>query len=1003
MARHLVSSLEPLESRIAPSALSIINPIPNILAGIGKTGATIDMGNLFTNQSFPNGTTAGFDTFVDITTNVDMDPAKPGIQAGHIVLELYDGLAPVTVQNFLTYLTGATAKTGLEDTFFHRLVSGFVLQGGGFKDTSPGTHIQTGPDVHNEYGGGTNPLLSNTLGTIAMAKTGIGPNTATSEWFVNLADNSSNLNNQNGGFSVFGKVTDASMAVINKIASLTAVDISAVTGNSALTNVPVQNGYTASAASSGKAPTANQLVDITHIKVIPPTQASPAGFSYTVTSDNTALVATDVHGQTLKLNYKPGATGVADITVVAKNKNGDTATETFTVTVQPNLIVSSSDTFNQLIATGSVGNAVTTLTNTGGGAATGKVDLTFYIQPLSSDSSGAITLNPNAIQIGTDNGVAINIASGKNMTITNSITMPDLSSLTSGTSYQIIATVAPSAGTPSSPAITELFSDDNFSLDGHTHTYNPAAKTNLVASSVTDTLPTVVVPGDTGVAKVQISNNTSFTAQGNIHVDFYLAQLNQANPSATTNQPTDLKIGQIDQSISLTGGQNITLSENVTVPGLFTISNVTYVVVAKVTADGISQVTTTDDSGVSTQQHLGVNAFGTFALEGTGSLRKNVPLSFTDLNGNLVTLKMSGAEYGLVSYTKINDVPHYSVSTFADDPTAKLNNTKLSASVTPSLVGDPAKNNAQLDGLTTNDFIGNVALGNADFSSDVNLSSGVKTLTLGNLTGGNPTPSTITLGTSPQSAGVLPSVQLGKVQDYSLTSSATVGSISASSWKSVNTINENISVPGLNTLTINGDLQADVTVSAPQVASTPIVKNFTVNGSLGHDTVQIAGGVTTMHLGSTDTSTINLTSSLVPLKNFTVAGTMSQTTVTVAGDVTTAAVGAMDHSNFLVGVNSSGSSPVIPAQASDFASLHTIGSFTITGTGSSIMTASNVAAANFGSILLNSNPDTTAQANFGFIAETIAKYQRVTQAPLFNLNPGQADIDANYSVTVLPS
>jgi cyclophilin family peptidyl-prolyl cis-trans isomerase len=93
------------------------------------------------------------------------------------------------------------------NTFIHRSVPGFVLQGGANNvvTTAQGPSlpaVTTFPAVVNEYSAGR----SNLRGTIAMAKLGSSPNSATSQWFWSLADNSANLDNQNGGFTVFGRV-----------------------------------------------------------------------------------------------------------------------------------------------------------------------------------------------------------------------------------------------------------------------------------------------------------------------------------------------------------------------------------------------------------------------------------------------------------------------------------------------------------------------------------------------------------------------------------------------------------------------------------------------------------------------------------------------------------------------------------------------------------------------------------------------------------------------------
>ncbi|MEI8340687.1 MAG: peptidylprolyl isomerase, partial [Verrucomicrobiota bacterium] len=132
--------------------------------------------------------------------------------SGDILMRLYPSKAPLTVANFLNYVN----NNAYDYSFIHRSVPGFVIQGGGwFVDTNNNyniTAITTYGTVANEFGD------SNTRGTVAMAKLAGDPNSATDEWFVNLADNSTNLDNQNGGFTVFGKVLDSSMPVIDGIA-----------------------------------------------------------------------------------------------------------------------------------------------------------------------------------------------------------------------------------------------------------------------------------------------------------------------------------------------------------------------------------------------------------------------------------------------------------------------------------------------------------------------------------------------------------------------------------------------------------------------------------------------------------------------------------------------------------------------------------------------------------------------------------------------------------------
>jgi cyclophilin family peptidyl-prolyl cis-trans isomerase len=133
---------------------------------------------------------------------------------GGIPLELYPNMAPQTVANFQSYANAGDWNGAL----IHRSVSGFVIQGGGYRDVGGAYQtIPTRPSVPNE------PCLSNTTGTIAMARLGGQPNSATSQWFVNLANNTS-LDSVDGGFTAFGRVIGNGMTVVQQIAALPRFD-----------------------------------------------------------------------------------------------------------------------------------------------------------------------------------------------------------------------------------------------------------------------------------------------------------------------------------------------------------------------------------------------------------------------------------------------------------------------------------------------------------------------------------------------------------------------------------------------------------------------------------------------------------------------------------------------------------------------------------------------------------------------------------------------------------
>ncbi len=131
---------------------------------------------------------------------------------GKVQVNLYDESTPETVENFLSYVE----SEAYDNTFFHRSVPEFIVQGGGYyydEDAEEFAAVETSDPVDNE------PEWSNRRGTIAMAKRGDDPNSATAQWFFNLDDNHKNLDVQNGGFTVFGEVTSG-MSVLEDIAEL---------------------------------------------------------------------------------------------------------------------------------------------------------------------------------------------------------------------------------------------------------------------------------------------------------------------------------------------------------------------------------------------------------------------------------------------------------------------------------------------------------------------------------------------------------------------------------------------------------------------------------------------------------------------------------------------------------------------------------------------------------------------------------------------------------------
>jgi peptidyl-prolyl cis-trans isomerase A (cyclophilin A) len=128
---------------------------------------------------------------------------------GDFTIEFHEKEAPISVANFLRYID----EGFFDGSIFHRIVPGFVIQGGGF--TEDMTQKRTHPSIKNEADNG----LKNDRGTLSMARTS-DVNSATSQFFVNLKDNEF-LDHKKGnfGYAVFARVTEG-MDVVDKIAAV---------------------------------------------------------------------------------------------------------------------------------------------------------------------------------------------------------------------------------------------------------------------------------------------------------------------------------------------------------------------------------------------------------------------------------------------------------------------------------------------------------------------------------------------------------------------------------------------------------------------------------------------------------------------------------------------------------------------------------------------------------------------------------------------------------------
>jgi cyclophilin family peptidyl-prolyl cis-trans isomerase len=300
-------------SKAQNAAPIVSNPLGNVSVYAGAPTRSIDLTNVFQDP--------------DLTTAVRMDSVY-----GPIDIALYERQKPITVANFLRYvderryfMTDPTTKQEAS-SFIHRSVPGFVIQGGGFigtvnpsaPDRLQATQVGTLPAIQNE------PGISNKRGTLAMAKLANNPNSATSQWFINLADNSHNVVNgtdqgldvQNGGFTVFARVIGDGMDIADRIANVPIYNFGAP-----FDSLPLRDWVSPNPV---KIPNLISLPSIARI----PSVHSP--LTFTATSSDPAIIDAKVSESNLLVTGK--AVGTANITVTATDVDGASVSQTFAVT-----------------------------------------------------------------------------------------------------------------------------------------------------------------------------------------------------------------------------------------------------------------------------------------------------------------------------------------------------------------------------------------------------------------------------------------------------------------------------------------------------------------------------------------------------------------------------------------------------------------------------------------------------------------------------------------------
>jgi cyclophilin family peptidyl-prolyl cis-trans isomerase len=308
LAATLSASPLPLFAQNSPPVVT--HQIADVTEFAGAAAVSVDLANAFTDP--------------DVS-----DAVRFSTVLGDVDIALFGQQKPITVANFLKYVDQGLYFTKGQSSFVHRSIAGFIIQGGEWIGTSNAqngaiqpTGIPTFPPIQNE------PGISNKRGTIAMAQVGSDANSATSQWFINLADNGGPPNNLDirftpstpnaspaGPYAVFGRVVNNTLSVVDAIAQVPRYNFSAV--HPSFKDLPLIN-YTA-----GNPVLVDNLVSIPGISHLPI-------LSLSISTDNSNATVT-ISGTKLLVAGK--SVGTTHVTVTATDLDGASVSQQFAVNV----------------------------------------------------------------------------------------------------------------------------------------------------------------------------------------------------------------------------------------------------------------------------------------------------------------------------------------------------------------------------------------------------------------------------------------------------------------------------------------------------------------------------------------------------------------------------------------------------------------------------------------------------------------------------------------------
>lgn len=303
----LISSVGTLIA--APKLLPVLNhSIADQSVTVGSTSISLSMANSFGMEAIDDQVVRFTSQFNNSGAPIVMDMA------------LFSNRTPITRTNFLKYV----ADGDYVNSFIHRSVSNFVIQGGASRVVNNAfAAVPTDPPILNEFG------VSNTLGTISMAKASYSADSATSQWFVSLGANSDNLDNQNGGFTVFGRLTRSTLSsaqLFGNTSYFPTFDYGGI-----YNELPLFYTHVIDDIQFG------ELILFTNVSLValPPNQAGESAvLTYSILSNSNPTVATAaIQSSALVLTPVNLQVGVANITVRATDSVGNTVDDTFSYSI----------------------------------------------------------------------------------------------------------------------------------------------------------------------------------------------------------------------------------------------------------------------------------------------------------------------------------------------------------------------------------------------------------------------------------------------------------------------------------------------------------------------------------------------------------------------------------------------------------------------------------------------------------------------------------------------